>query len=435
MNTAQAGADFRRREVENSLSAGDVARALELSAALLESDATNPDSVRLRAAALMADGKSESAVRLLEDAAVAGNAPYGIRSALAMCQMAAGDRRAAAETFRGVLADRPQDFVARLAYAECLDLLGEGDLALPEYFRAVNVAQAQGRWLSDATTGPAMRGRVKRAMDVIDLGRQALFERVLQPHVDAFGRDGMARVAEAMRIYVGTQATPQGDPRQRPKFFWMPSLPPTPFFQRSDFDWYEALEASTPAIGEELHAAFRTGRELAPFLQIDDKNAEEDYLGGDPQSRSWDAIFFYRHGERHAQAHVDCPQTSMALQGVPLTQIADHAPEVLFSVLAAQTHIKPHYGVTNTRVVTHLPLVIPQGDCALVVGGLTHAWQAGRCITFDDTFLHEAWNRTDQRRVVLILDTWNPFLTEEECIALKDLIEQIGDFNTRASIS
>jgi aspartate beta-hydroxylase len=193
------------------------------------------------------------------------------------------------------------------------------------------------------------------------------------------------------------------------------------------------LEAAAPAIVEELRAALDAGRELAPFLQIDDANVEEDYLGGDPRSRSWDALFFYRHGEHRAQVHEDCPRTSLALQGVPLTRIADHAPEVLFSVLAPQTHIKPHHGVTNTRVVTHLPLVIPGGDCALVVGGQRHAWQQGRCVTFDDTFLHEAWNRTDQRRVVLILDSWNPFLGAEECIALKDLVEGIGHFNRRAA--
>jgi aspartate beta-hydroxylase len=425
--------DVRRRELERSLAAGDATRALELSAALLESDSGNPDLLRLRAAALMAADRTDAAVDLLRDAANVAGAPGAIRSALAMCQFAAGEHAAAAETFREVLADRPEDFVARLAYAECLDLLGEADAALPEYFRAVNVAQAQGRWLSDASTGPAMRGRVKRAMDVIDHGRQALFERILQPHVDAFGREAMARVAEALRIHVGTQAAPQGDPRQQPKFFWMPSLPPTAFFPRSDFAWYDALEAAAPAIGEELRGVLDAGHELAPFLQIDDANVEEDYLGGDPQSRSWDALFFYRHGERRAQAHADCPRTSLALQGVPLTRIADHAPEVLFSVLAPQTHIKPHHGVTNTRVVTHLPLVIPPGDCALVVGGQSHAWQAGRCVTFDDTFLHEAWNRTDQRRVVLILDTWNPFLRAEECIALKDLVEGIGHFNQQAA--
>jgi aspartate beta-hydroxylase len=84
--------------------------------------------------------------------------------------------------------------------------------------------------------------------------------------------------------------------------------------------------------------------------------------------------------------------------------------------------------------VTHLPLVIPEGDCKLVVGGEAHAWQEGRCVTFDDTFLHEAWNRTDRQRVVLILDTWNPYLTEPECIALRDLVEKIGEFNMGAGI-
>jgi aspartate beta-hydroxylase len=103
-------------------------------------------------------------------------------------------------------------------------------------------------------------------------------------------------------------------------------------------------------------------------------------------------------------------------------------------VLAPQTHIKPHHGVTNTRVVTHLPLVIPAGDCKLVVGGDVHAWRQDRCVTFDDTFLHEAWNRTDHTRVVLILDTWNPWLHAEECVVLKDLVEGIGAFNLRAGI-
>jgi aspartate beta-hydroxylase len=108
---------------------------------------------------------------------------------------------------------------------------------------------------------------------------------------------------------------------------------------------------------------------------------------------------------------------------------------VLFSVLAPQSHITPHHGVTNTRVVTHLPLLIPEGDCALVVGGETHRWQQDRCITFDDTFLHEAWNRTGETRVVMILDTWNPYLDEAERIALKDLIETIGDFNAAAGVA
>jgi len=72
-------------------------------------------------------------------------------------------------------------------------------------------------------------------------------------------------------------------------------------------------------------------------------------------------------------------------------------------------------------------------DCALRVAGQIHSWREGSCVTFDDTFEHEAWNRSPFTRVVLILDSWNPDLTEAERAAVTDLVEAIGDFTRRAS--
>jgi aspartate beta-hydroxylase len=118
---------------------------------------------------------------------------------------------------------------------------------------------------------------------------------------------------------------------------------------------------------------------------------------------------------------------------VPLTRIDAHAPEVLFSLLSPGTLIKPHHGVTNSRVVTHLPLIVP-ADCALEVGGVQHDWQEGRCVTFDDSYLHQAWNHSSQLRVVMILDTWHPRLRPEETQALKQLVEVIGGFNRQAGL-
>jgi aspartate beta-hydroxylase len=205
-------------------------------------------------------------------------------------------------------------------------------------------------------------------------------------------------------------------------------------FAPERFPWYAGLEASTAAIRAELLQVLHRKDELSPFLQIPAGQDDETYLGGAPHERAWDAFFFHRHGKAFPEHLAACPATAQALSQVPLTRIADHAPEVLFSVLAPRTHIKPHHGVTNTRVVTHLPLIIPQGDCKLVVAGQAHAWEEGRCVTFDDTFLHEAWNRSDDTRVVLILDTWHPDLAEPEQIALRGLVEAIGDFNIAAGI-
>jgi aspartyl/asparaginyl beta-hydroxylase (cupin superfamily) len=63
-----------------------------------------------------------------------------------------------------------------------------------------------------------------------------------------------------------------------------------------------------------------------------------------------------------------------------------------------------------------------------------HAWQEGRCVTFDDTWEHVAWNRSDRTRVVLILDRWRPDLSEAERAAVTDLVEAIGDFNQSSEI-
>jgi aspartate beta-hydroxylase len=141
---------------------------------------------------------------------------------------------------------------------------------------------------------------------------------------------------------------------------------------------------------------------------------------------SWDGYYFYRHGERRNDNCSSCPQTSAMLDSISLCHVREHAPEAFFSVFAPGTHLLPHRGVTNTRVVGHLPLTVPD-DCALRVGGEQHAWQEGRMVVFDDTYEHEAWNRSDRTRVVLIFDLWNPYLTEAERSAITDLVPAIGD--------
>lgn len=422
-------------DIEARLASGDVDGALTQSARLLDAHPGDERAIELHSAALSASGNDHAAIALLSAACAQPQAAPRLKEALALCQVSVGDFAQAARNFRSTVDDRPDDFRLRLSFAECLDLAGDAEAAIPEYFRAVRMAQGQGRWLSDATTAPALRERVKRAMGVIDAGRLAWFERALEPQLRAYGRDSLRRVIEALELYLELRPAPPGDPRQKCKFFWMPGLPATPFFDRGRFEWYAALEAATTAIREEVEQVIATRRDVSPFLQLEDNSVENEYLGGDVESRAWDAHFFHRHGQRFDAAHLASPRTSAALELVPLTRIEAHAPEVLFSFLAPHSHIKPHHGVTNTRVVTHLPLIIPPGDCRLVVGGVAHAWQEGRCVTFDDTFLHEAWNRTGQPRTVMLLDTWHPDLAPEECLALRDLIEAIGHFNVRAGVA
>ena len=73
------------------------------------------------------------------------------------------------------------------------------------------------------------------------------------------------------------------------------------------------------------------------------------------------------------------------------------------------------------RSVVHLGLAVPD-DCALNVGGEARTWQPGKVLAFDDTYEHEAWNRSERARAVLLMDAWNPHLTEAEKAVLPAVV-------------
>lgn len=75
-----------------------------------------------------------------------------------------------------------------------------------------------------------------------------------------------------------------------------------------------------------------------------------------------------------------------------------------FSMLDANTVIKPHVGITNKVLRCHLGITIPNGDCAIKVDNKTFYWQEGKAFIFDDTLTHEAWNKTEYKRVIMLLD-------------------------------
>ncbi|WP_333679171.1 aspartyl/asparaginyl beta-hydroxylase domain-containing protein [Dyella sp.] len=349
-------------------------------------------------------------------------------------QLAAGHFIAAARTLRQAVQQAPSLFVERLRLGMALERLGQPHDALTAYFGALRTAQNQGRWLSDETTASGLREAVKHAMRYVDTGRLAWFRRVLEPLQQRYGVEQMRRVEHCLEAYLGEHSVKTPDPRQRPKFLYFPDVPSQPYYARERFPWHDALEAATDWIREELRGVLAREQSLEAFLGAPPPGQSQQAMlqSSGTQPATWDAYFFYRHGERYDANADACPRTAALLDSLPLTRIRDHAPETLFSVLSPGTHILPHTGVTNVRLVTHLPLIVPP-DCALRVGGQTHVWQEGRCVTFDDTFEHEAWNRSNETRVVLILDSWNPDLTVAECAAVTELIGAIGDFNAASA--
>lgn len=192
-----------------------------------------------------------------------------------------------------------------------------------------------------------------------------------------------------------------------------PFLPADEFFDAELFPWLGELEAATATIVAELKAILADPKaELTPYIALPPGVPASKWSGLD-QSLDWGAFHLWKEGERFDAACARAPRTAALVEALPIARIAGRAPNVFFSILKAGSHIPAHTGVTNVRSVVHLPLIVPEG-CAFRVGGETREWVEGRAFAFDDTIEHEAWNRSDRDRAVLIIDAWNPYLSEDE---------------------
>ena len=127
----------------------------------------------------------------------------------------------------------------------------------------------------------------------------------------------------------------------------------------------------------------------------------------------WSAFYLWKDGDLVSENAARCPRTMAAVENIPLCRVNNRSPSVLYSLLRPGARIPPHSGLINTRLICHLPLIVPR-DCAFRVGNDIRTPVEGKAWVFDDTMEHEAWNKSDQSRVILLFEIWRPELTEEE---------------------
>jgi aspartate beta-hydroxylase len=181
-------------------------------------------------------------------------------------------------------------------------------------------------------------------------------------------------------------------------------------------------------ITQELKALLQSrGDAFTPYIT---------YRAGDPvnqwaelnHSKRWSSLSLWRGGNREEANLAACPQTALALQEVEMAEIGGLCPNAMFSALAPHTEIPPHHGETNARLVVHLPLIIPD-DCHYRVGFENRQWEVGKLLIFDDTIEHTARNDSDELRVILIFDIWNPYLSLNERKMVRALTKAARDFS------
>jgi len=220
--------------------------------------------------------------------------------------------------------------------------------------------------------------------------------------------ESTSRMQEAVDLLLGKrkQYYPQ------PRHIMYPGLPIHEFYPREQFPWLEALEAKTEAIQAELQNLISGGSEFNAYLESNTERPAFDSHGM-ADNDDWGALYLWRNGEPVLENQALCPVTTEAMNVLPLVFSGQRCPNILFSRLRPGAKIPPHSGMINTRLIGHLPLIIPE-DCGFRVGNSTRTWNVGEAFLFDDTIEHEAWNNSTEDRFVLIFEVWRPELTEAE---------------------
>jgi hypothetical protein len=344
-----------------------------------------------------------------------GQGSHQLRLLLAQACVMLDDRDGAHRALDKVIAEEPTNLYALILRGDLLTRADNMRAAVSWYQAALDQAPRAGALPPDLTAA------LDRAAAVVNQAGNA-FQEHLDRQFDSAGIVPAAagpRFIEALDILAGRAQIQL----QQPTNFYYPRLPQRPFFEREEFAWVAAIEAAAPAIRAELEQVLADEAALSPYVVAEeDRPSKQHPLLGDVR---WSAFHLLRQGQPVAGNADRCPATMAALEQAPIPRIAGRSPMALFSVLRAGTHIPPHNGMLNTRLICHLPLIAPPG-CRLRVGNETRPVERDRMMIFDDSIEHEAWNNGNATRVVLLFEIWRPELDERERAALTAMYEAIS---------
>lgn len=361
-------------------------------------------------------GDARAARQAFEDVVEAGRASHQLWLLLAQsCEML-GDGEGMKLALVPVLEADPRNIYALLMRGELDARNGDERGATSWFSMALNAAAGQSGLPADLVS------RLERAGDSMTAASGRFSDHLHRSLRDAgVSAENHPRFAEAIDILEG-KAQPQF---QQPTSFFYPRLPQIPFYPREAFDWVAQLEAAAPAMRGEARAVLARGQGLSPYVEADPTRPSKGHvlLG----KEEWSAFYLWRDGQPVSENVAHCPATAAAIADLPMPRITGRSPMAIFSVLKPKTHIPAHWGMLNTRLICHIPLIVPD-HCRLRVGNETRAVEFGKAMIFDDSIEHEAWNDSDETRVVLLFEIWRPELDDAERHALTAMFEAIGRY-------
>ena len=363
-------------------------------------------------------GRTLEAFEILALAVASGdNRPNSLRG-LAYAARAAGKPEQCLQAAEQLLSADPTNIEAMILKADALKASGDARKATAFYLAAVQGAANQNPGHLAAEIERAKKECANAAIH---------YEEFLREKVRALGifdGSGHARGEQTLDVLFGRKQIYY----QQPEKFYFPELPQVQFYDPNTFAWTKDLIAQTDTIRAELEAVLSNEDGFEPYVPATSS-------GGTPHVRDnalmgnadWGAFHMMKDGVTIEKNARRCPATMKALESVPRPNVSGKSPIALFSRLKPGAHIPPHTGLMNTRIICHLPLIVPAG-CSIRVGNQERSWKMGEMLIFDDSIEHEARNASASERVILLFDIWRPELSEDERSFVSTVFAAIEDY-------
>ena len=173
-------------------------------------------------------------------------------------------------------------------------------------------------------------------------------------------------------------------------------LPNKPLLNADDLDELKVLRDNWEVIRDEALSLAEQGS-IKAADGLNDAGFNSFFKTG------WTRFYLKWYGDPMPSALRQCPKTIEILRQVPSVKAA------MFASLPPGGSLTPHRDPFAGSLRYHLGLVTPNHeDCFILVDGEKHVWADGKDVLFDETFIHEAHNNTDQNRIILFCDVNRP---------------------------
>ena len=161
------------------------------------------------------------------------------------------------------------------------------------------------------------------------------------------------------------------------------------------FPEYTLIEAHWEELRDEIENIISSSKPLPKFHEID---RGQDFISNN-DGISWNLFAVKFYGMWHLHNVKKCPKTMALFRDMKKVKTIN------YSILAPGKHIPPHRGPYRGILRYQIALKVPKhGNCQLFVDNKPYIWTEGKSVLFDDTYVHEVRNETEETRIALLLD-------------------------------